>query len=93
MSDLKYAPTANVDVEALLAQRARDTDLVLNWKESVVDLMKLLQLDPSLGERRRLAQQWGYEGPLDGSREMNIWVHEQIIKRLREAGGTLPEGM
>ena len=55
--------------------------------------MKLLQLDPSLGERRRLAQQWGYEGPLDGSREMNIWVHEQIIKRLREAGGTLPEGM
>ena len=93
VSDLKYAPTANVDVEALLAQRARDTDLVLNWKESVVDLMKLLQLDPSLGERRRLAQQWGYEGPLDGSREMNIWVHEQIIKRLREAGGTLPEGM
>jgi len=91
VSDPKFAPTANVDVEALLAMRARDTDFRLNWKESVFDLMKLLELDPSLGERKRLAQKWGYPGPLDGSREMNIWLHEEITRRLREAGGTLPD--
>lgn len=91
VSEMKYAPTANVDVEAILVQRARDTDLALNWKESIVDLMKLLKLDSSLGERKRLAQQWGYSGPLSGSREMNIWLYEEIIRRLRGAGGTLPE--
>lgn len=93
VSEKKYVPTANVDVEAILVQRARDTDLELNWKESVVDLMKLLKLDSSLGERKRLAQQWGYSGPLSGGREMNIWLYEEIIRRLREAGGTLPEGV
>lgn len=86
VSDPKFAPTANVDVEALLAKRARDMDFTLNYKESVVDLMKLLGLDPSVGERKRLAQKWGYKGPLDGSRDMNIWLHEEITRRLRKAG-------
>jgi hypothetical protein len=93
VAKMEYAATANVDVEAILVERARDTDLALNWKESVVDLMKLLKLDSSLGERKRLAQQWGYKGALDGSREMNIWLHEEIVRRLRAAGGTLPEGI
>jgi phosphodiesterase/alkaline phosphatase D-like protein len=93
VSKMKYAPTANVDVEALFVQRARDTDLALNWKESVVDLMKLLKLDSSVGERKRLAQQWGYTGRLDGGRAMNIWLHEEIVRRFREAGGALPEDL
>jgi hypothetical protein len=93
VSKTRYAPTANVDVEAILVDRARQTDLKLNWKESVVDLMKLLELDSSLGERKRLARQWGYEGALNGSSEMNIWLYGKIVERLREAGGDLPEGI
>lgn len=93
VSDPDLAPTAFVDVEALLAKRARDADLSLNYTESVVDLMKLLGLDSSIGERRRLAQKWGYPGLADGSRQMNIWVHEQLKSRLRKAGGNLPDGV
>jgi hypothetical protein len=90
VSEKKYAPTASVDVEALLVVRARDTDLTLNWKESVVDLMKLLGLDSSVGARKQLAQQWGYTGALDGSRAMNIWLHEEIVRHIGENGGNVP---
>jgi hypothetical protein len=91
VSDPKYTATANVDVEAILAQRARDTNFPLNWKESVVDLMKLLGLDSGVGERKRLASSWGYSGALDGGRGMNIWLYEQLLKRFQEAGGVLPD--
>ncbi len=86
----EYSPAA-VDVEALLIERAKGTRQPLNWKESIVDLMKLLGLDSSLGARKRLAQQWGYAGPLNGSAEMNIWLHRQLIRRYRESGGEVPE--
>lgn len=89
-SEKKYAPTSNVDVDALLVKRARESQIELNWQESIVDLMKLLELDSSLGARKRLAQQWGYGGALNGSREMNIWLHEQMIKRIQETGGNVP---
>ena len=82
-----YAPSANIDVEALLIDRAKMVTEPLNWRESVVDLMKLLGIDSSLGARKRLAQKWGYAGTLDGSSDMNIWLHQQLVERFRQDGG------
>jgi hypothetical protein len=86
-----YAPTANVDVESLMRDRAKEAPENLNWQESIVDLMKLLNMDSSLGARKKLAQQWGYTGALNGSADMNIWLHQQVMQRVREAGGGAPD--
>ena len=91
LSDEKYAPTALIDVDQLLVMSAKESTQELNWKESIVDLMKLLQLDSSLGSRKRLAQQWGYNGALNGSAEMNIFLLEQMKKRLQDSGGNIPD--
>lgn len=87
----EYSPNANLDIEALLIERAKNTTIKLNWQESIVDLMKLLGLDSSLGARKRLALEWGYTGTLNGSKEMNIFLHQQMIKRIRESGGKIPD--
>lgn len=79
--DRDYTPSINFDVEADLEQRAKKTGLRLNIDESVVDLMKALGMDSSLGNRKRLAQQLGYPGTLNGSAEMNIWLHTRIRER------------
>jgi len=65
----------------------------LNWKESIVDLMKLLKLDSSLTARKQLAQELGYTGALDGSAAMNIWLHKQVMTKLAEGGGKVPDSM
>jgi hypothetical protein len=88
-----YAPSATVDIEALLVARASETTERLNWEESIVDLMKLLKLDSSLGARKRLAQQFGYTAALDGSAEMNNWLYKKVIQKIRESGGDLSEGI
>lgn len=88
-----YAPSATVDVEALLIEKAKQHTEQLNWQESIVDLMKLLKLDSSLGARKRLALQLGYTGALNGSAEMNIWLHQKVIQKIRESGGDIPEGI
>ena len=62
------SPAATVDVEAILVKMADDNDEDLNWRQSIVDLMKLLDLDSSLGARKELAQELGYTGALNGSR-------------------------
>ncbi len=84
--DKDYAPTAEVDVEGLLKEKARTTTQTLNWQESIVDLLKLLGLDSSLGARKKLAQQWGYGGPLDGSAAMNVWLQQEVAKRIDSGG-------
>ena len=61
-----------------------------NWKVSIVDLMKLLNLDSSLTARKQLAQELGYKGELNGSAEMNIWLHKQVMIKLAANGGKLP---
>ena len=58
-----------------------------NWKQSIVDLMKLLDIDSSLASRKQLAQELGYKGALDGSAEMNIWLHKQVMAKFMEDGG------
>jgi hypothetical protein len=64
-----------------------------NWKESIVDLMMLLNLDSSLNARKQLAQELGYTGALNGSAEMNIWLHQQVMTKLAESGGRVPDSL
>jgi hypothetical protein len=86
----EFAPTKAIDVTAALQDRAKSTNEPLDWQNSIVDLMKVLGLDSSLGARKRLAQQWGYKGPLNGSNDMNIWLHQQMVARFEKAGGAVP---
>lgn len=83
-------PVSEVDVEAILSGLAAKSDQKLNWRTSIVDLMKLLGLDSSLSERKGLAQELGYTGGLDGSAEMNIWLHKQVMRELAANGGKVP---
>lgn len=81
------APAQPVDVEAVLTDIAAHKGQQLNWRTSIVDLMKLLDLDPSLQNREELATELGYTGPKDGSAEMNIWLHKAVMQKLEENGG------
>ena len=65
----------------------------LNYKSSIVDLMKLLDMDSSLDKRKQLAGELGYQGPQDGSAEMNIWLHRQVMQRLAANGGVVPANL
>ena len=82
---------SQADVRAILQKLADDQDEDLNWNQSIVDLMKLLKLDSSLGARKQLAQELGYTGALNGSAEMNVWLHKQVMTKLAESGGVVPE--
>ncbi len=84
------ATMAQVDVEALLNDMAQKNPEKLNWKTSIVDLMKLLNLDSSLGERKELAKELGYTGDTSDSATMNIWLHRQVMNKLAANGGTVP---
>jgi hypothetical protein len=86
-------PISQAEVESMIAKLAQDQHEDLNWKQSIVDLMKLLKLDSSLGARKRLAQELGYTGALDGSAEMNGWLHRQVMTKLAESGGKVPESL
>jgi 3-oxoacyl-ACP reductase-like protein len=88
------APAAPVDVEAVLtAIVAEKGNPDLNWRTSIVDLMKLLGLDSSLDNRKELATELGYTGAKDGSAEMNIWLHKAVMAELEKNGGTVPASM
>ena len=86
-------PMTKAEVEAMIEKIADAQDEDLNWEESIVDLMKLLKLDSSLGARKQLAKELGYTGALDGSAEMNIWLHKQVMTKLAESGGKVPESL
>ncbi len=64
-------PITRAEVEAIVAKIEADRGVKYNWRQSIVDLMKLLDLDSSLAARKELAQELGYKGALDGSAEMN----------------------
>jgi len=86
-------PMSREELEATIEKIANDQDEYFDWDESIVDLMKLLKLDSSLGARKQLAQELGYKGKLDGSADMNVWLHEQVMTRLAESGGKVPESL
>ncbi len=87
MNPAAPAQPANVDVDAVLADLASKKSEKLNYQSSIVDLMKLLDLDPSLANRKELATELGYTGAKDGSAEMNIWLHKRVIAELEKNGG------
>jgi hypothetical protein len=86
-------PMTKAEVEAMIEKLADAQDEDYNWEESIVDLMKLLKLDSSLTARKQLAQELGYTGALNGSAEMNIWLHQQVMTKLAESGGRVPESL
>jgi hypothetical protein len=79
-----------VDVERILNDMAAKNPQKLNWRTSIVDLMKLLDLDSSLAARKDLAQELNYTGDTSDSASMNIWLHKQVMKKLAENGGKVP---
>ncbi len=81
---------APVDVAAVLTALAAKSGQTLNWKQSVVDLMKLLGLDSSLSARKELARELNYSGDTNDSASMNIWLHKQVMAKLAENGGVVP---
>ena len=84
------AAGVTVDVERRLSERATQKKEKLDWRNSIVDLMKLLNLDSSLSARKELANELGYKGELNGSAEMNIWLHKQVMQKLAANGGKVP---
>lgn len=80
-----------VDITKVLEERARKAGQPLNWQTSIVDLMKLLELDSSLESRKELAHELGYKGDMNDTAAMNIWLHKQVMKKLAESGGKVPE--
>ena len=86
--------TQEVDVEQVLGQIAREKgNPDLNYRTSIVDLLRLLGIDSSLDNRKELATELGYTGEKDGSAEMNIWLHKAVMKQLATHGGKVPASL
>jgi len=84
------APISQVDVQQILDGMAAKSGEKLNWKTSIVDLLKLLGLDSSLNARKDLAKELGYTGDTNDSASMNIWLHRQVMNKLAANGGKVP---
>jgi hypothetical protein len=84
---------APVDVEAVLTQLASQNREKLDWRKSIVDLMKLLNLDSSLAARKELAHELHYTGDTNDSAAMNVWLHRQVMVKLAENGGKVPDSL
>jgi len=85
----KTAPAVQVDVAAVLNRLAAQRKL--NWRKSIVDLMKLLDMDSSFAARKRLAEELNYTGNMNHSASMNMWLHKQVMTKLAENGGKVPD--
>ena len=83
-------PMPEVDVEQVLNGMAQSAGQPLNWRTSIVDLLKLLNLDSSLQSRKDLAGELGYSGDTNDSATMNIWLHRQVMNKLAANGGKVP---
>jgi len=85
------APAASVvDVAAVLNDLAKKNPEKLDWRRSIVDLMKLVGMDSSLAARKQLATELRYTGDQNDSASMNIWLHKEVLKKLSENGGKVP---
>jgi hypothetical protein len=92
--ETRFCPEGSVDVAAILddlAAHSEDNDL--DWRKSIVDLMKILKLDSRLAARKQLAQELHYTGSTKNSAEMNMWLHKQVMAKLVENGGKLPSDL
>ena len=89
----QQAPLHNVDVDAVLAEMASKKGGGGNYRESIVDLLKLLDLDSSLNARKELAQELKVNAGAHGSAEQNIALHQAVMRKVAENGGKVPETM
>ena len=81
---------AEVDVEAVLDEMAGKNSEDLDWRKSIVDLMKLVGMDSSFKARQELAKDLNYTGDMHDSASMNIWLHKEVMTRFAANGGKLP---
>jgi hypothetical protein len=86
-------PGTTVDVAAVLTKMAAENKEKLDWSKSIVDLMKLLNLDSSLAARKELATELHYTGDKNDSATMNIWLHKQVMQKLADNGGKVPDDL
>jgi hypothetical protein len=84
------APAQSVDVAPILDKAVAAKGEKLEWRTSIVDLMKALDIDSSLGARKELAKELGYSGDTNDSATMNVWLHKQVMTKLAANGGKLP---
>jgi hypothetical protein len=84
------APAQTVDVAPILDKAVAAKGEKLDWKHSIVDLMKALDIDSSLSARKELAKELGYAGDTNDSASMNVWLHKQVMSKLAANGGKLP---
>jgi hypothetical protein len=84
---------ATVDVAAILDKKAEEAGQKLNWRTSIVDLMKLIGLDSGLAARKELATELHYTGDQNDSATMNIWLHKQVMAKLAANGGKVPDDL
>jgi len=79
-----------VDIAAVMSGLAAKNPEKLDWKRSIVDLMKLVGMDSSLSARKELATELHYTGDMNDSASMNVWLHKEVLKKLAENGGKVP---
>jgi Domain of unknown function (DUF3597) len=84
------APAQTVDVAPILDKAVAAKKEKLEWRTSIVDLMKALDIDSSLAARKELAKELGYTGDTNDSASMNVWLHKQVMAKLAANGGKLP---
>ena len=89
-SGMPAKPGTPVDVDAILTKLAAQNKEKLDWRKSIVDLMKLLNLDSSIAARKELASELHYPGDQHDSAAMNIWLHAQVMQKLADNGGKVP---
>ena len=84
-------PLTDVDVAVVMDQFVSESGQTLNWRTSIVDTLKALGVDSSLDHRKQLAQELKYSGDTNDSASMNIWLHKQVMQKLAENGGKVPD--
>jgi hypothetical protein len=92
-SQPSVTPMPEVDVEQVLTRMQESSGQQLNWRTSIVDLLKLLGLDSSLDARKQLAAELHYTGNTEDSAAMNVWLHREVMQKLSENGGKVPDDL
>jgi hypothetical protein len=92
-ADAQWERREEVDVEAVLTNLSSKSPQKLNWQTSIVDLMKLLEIDSSLANRKELASELGYTGDTNDSAAMNVWLHKRVMQELQKNGGKVPASL
>ncbi|NSX12985.1 DUF3597 domain-containing protein [Cupriavidus taiwanensis] len=85
------APLSGVDIEAIMDRKVTESGQTLNWRTSIVDTMKALGIDSSLEHRKELARELHYDGDMNDSAAMNVWLHKRLMQELAANGGKLPK--